>query len=263
MRRLSESDLRFVVETVADRRRDHERVVELIRDKPDLVEPLLDDPRLMERLAASEETLARLSPYLLFSILLRQVQRDLEGAGYVYEIGARGRRLPVFEAPQVVELLHDTAVREYLVELLCSFVRTHSSVVYWKERGTWHKRKFSDLDMDDMILLAKLVPPELRARYYQRVADLALFYSGVFPDYAALSVARPRTAFTAQRTLADYESEGQRFYKLLARQGDEPRLTPVFETLGEQFTLARRALNTLSDRYLKAYRARYFAPPGG
>jgi hypothetical protein len=43
-----------------------------------------------------------------------------------------------------------------------------------------------------------------------------------------------------------------------AQETDQGHWRPVFETLAEKFTLARRALNTLSDRYLKAHRARYF-----
>ena len=48
--RLTESDLKFVVETVATRRRDHDHIIGLIRDKDDLLEPMLEDPKLAERL---------------------------------------------------------------------------------------------------------------------------------------------------------------------------------------------------------------------
>jgi hypothetical protein len=42
-----------------------------------------------------------------------------------------------------------------------------------------------------------------------------------------------------------------------------PWSASVFEAPAEKFTLAREALNTLSDRYLRALRARYFGPPAG
>ncbi len=44
---LSESDLKFVVQTVATRRQDHDRVMELVRGKEDLLEPMLEDPKLV------------------------------------------------------------------------------------------------------------------------------------------------------------------------------------------------------------------------
>jgi hypothetical protein len=41
MLNLSESDLRFLVESVATSRRDYDYIVNLIRDKEDLLEPML------------------------------------------------------------------------------------------------------------------------------------------------------------------------------------------------------------------------------
>jgi hypothetical protein len=46
MLHLTESDLRFVVETVATRRRDHDHIVDLVRNKEDLLESMLEDPKL-------------------------------------------------------------------------------------------------------------------------------------------------------------------------------------------------------------------------
>ena len=74
--RLTDSDLNFVVETVAKRRRDHDHIVELVRDREELCEAMLDDPRLAERLVNDEEVFVRVSPYLMFAVLLRRVRRD-------------------------------------------------------------------------------------------------------------------------------------------------------------------------------------------
>ena len=57
MLHLSESDLRFLVETVATSRRDYDHIVNLIRNKEDLLEPMLEDPKLTERLFHDEEAL--------------------------------------------------------------------------------------------------------------------------------------------------------------------------------------------------------------
>ncbi len=261
MRHLSESDLRFLVETVATNRRDYDHIVNLIRDKEDLLEPMLEDPKLVERLFRDEETFVRISPHLLFSVLLRRVRRDLEKESYVFEVESNGKRIPVFEAPAVAELLANTQTCDYLAEMLSSFVRTNSGVIYWKERGTWHKKRFSDIDIDDMIELAHIIDPEMRPALYRRIADLALFLSGIFPDHATRFAARRTTLLSARRTLKDYEQQGKRFYRVAEREADQDHLRPILAMLAEQFTLARRALNTLGDRYLKRYRARYFDLP--
>jgi hypothetical protein len=258
---LSETELRFLVETVAIGRRDYDHVVNLVRDKEDLLEPMLEDPKLVQRLFQNEETFVRVSPHFLFTVLLARVRRELEKEAYILEMDFKGKRVPVFEAPSVAEMLSDKQTRDYLADMLSSFARTNSGVIYWKERGTWHRRRFSDIDMDDMIELARISDPEIRPALYKRIADIALFLSGIFPDSPGLFAARHRARFSASRTLKDHEQQGQRFYNLAARETDQGQWQLALKTLAEKFTLARWALNTLSERYLKTHRVRYFRIP--
>jgi hypothetical protein len=259
--RLTESDLRFVVETVTTRRRDHDNVIELVRDKEELLEAMLNDPKLAERLLNEEHVFVRVSPYLMFAVLLRRVRRDLEARSFLFERDERGRRIPIFEAAQATQLLGDVGTRDYLVEMLCSFVRTNTSLFYWKERGAWHRRKFSDLDMDDMIGLCQLVEPAFKPRLYKRVADISLFLTGIYPDHSSSFTRRPWSRFTRAKAVADYEREGRRFYLLAAREPEPPWPASLFRDLAQKFTLAREALNTLNDSYLEPLRARYFEQP--
>jgi hypothetical protein len=260
---LSDSDLRFLVETVATNRRDYDHIVNLVRGKEDLIEPMLEDPKLVERLFRDEEAFVQISPHLLFSVLLRRVRIDLEKETYIFEVESGGKRIPVFEAPAVAELLSDKQVCDYLAQMLASFVRTNSAVIYWRERGAWHKKQFSDIDIDDMMELAQIIDPEMRPALYRRIADLALFLSGIFPDHATRLAARPTTVFSSRRTLKDYEQQGKRFYRVAERETEQDKARPILATLAEQFTLARRALNSLSDRYLKTFRGQYFGTPSG
>ncbi len=255
---LTESDLKFLVETLATERRDYEHIIELVRDKEDLLEQMLEDRKLLERLQHEEQSVVRVSPYMLFSVWLRAVRREIQERGYVYQPETRGRRLAVFEGPAVVELLSDPAPLEYLAGLLCSFVKTNTAVIYWKERGAWHRRRFNDSDLDDMIALAGIVDPELRSRYYQRIGDIALFLSGIFPDQALRITPRSRSTLTTHRTLQDYEQAGRRFYALAAREPAQEPVGGAVTILAEKFVLARSALNHLSDHYLRKQRARFF-----
>jgi hypothetical protein len=261
MLHLSESDLRFLVETVATNRRDYDHIVNLIRDKEDLLEPMLDDPKLTERLFRDEEALVRVTPHMLFSVLLRRLRRELEKEAYVLDVDTKGKRIPVFEGPAVAEMLSDKQTRDYLAEMLSSFARTNSGVIYWKERGTWHKRRFSDIDLDDMVELARIIDPEMRPALYKRIADIALFLSGIFPEHAAHSSGSRKNMFSAKHTLKDYEQAGKRFYHVAARETDQTQWKPVLGTLAEKFSLARLALNSLSDRYVKTLRTQYFRSP--
>ena len=261
MLHLSEIEIRFLVETVATRRHDYDHIVNLVRGKEDLLEPMLEDPKVVQRLFRDQEAFVRVSPNFLFTVLLGQVRRELEKEAYILEIDFKGKRVPIFEAPSVAEMLADRATRNYLADMLSSFARTNSGVIYWKERGTWQRRRFSDIDIDDMIELARISEPELRPALYKRIADIALFLSGIFPDHLGLFGARRRATFSVSRTLKDFEQQGQRFYNLAAREPEEAQWQPILKTLAEKFTLARWALNNLSERYLKTHRAHYFRVP--
>jgi hypothetical protein len=261
MLHLSEFDLRFLVETVATNRRDYDHIVSLVRGKEDLLEPMLDDPKLTERLFRDEKALVRVTPHMLFSVLLRRLRKELENQAYVLDVDTKGKRIPIFEGPAVANMLSDKQTRDYLAEMLSSFARTNSGIIYWQERGTWHKRRFSDIDLDDMVELARIIDPEMRPALYKRIADIALFLSGIFPEHSAHLASPRKTIFSAKRTLREYEQTGKRFYHVAAQETDQTQWKPVFGTLAEKFTLARLALNSLSDRYVKTLRAQYFRSP--
>jgi hypothetical protein len=109
-----------------------------------------------------------------------------------------------------------------------------------------------------MIELARIIDPEMRPAFYKRIADIALFLSGIFSEHAALFATPRKTMLSAKWTLKVYEQAGKRFYSVAARETDQAHWKLALGTLAEKFTLARLALNSLSDRYAKTHRAWYF-----
>lgn len=253
---LTEADLKFIVETVATRRRDHDHIIALVRDKDDLLEPMLDDPKLAERLVNDPAAFVHVSPGLLFAVLLRRIRSELEHEPFVRQPDAAGKTVPVFVTAELVQLLGDADLRDYLAEMLGSFARTHTRLLHWQERGRWRKRGFNDADMDDLLALCALVEPPFKPRLYKRIADLALFLTGIYPEQASFFVRRRRSQ--NWRLTPDYEREGRRFYSLAAQEPQPPWSASVFEALAEKFALAREALNALSARYLQPLREQYF-----
>lgn len=263
---LSDSDLRFVVQAVATQRSDHDRVVEIVRDKPDILDVMLEDEQLFRRVSEDEQVLVRISPWLLFSILLRHAVRELAHERFTIERTGATERIPVFDVDRVTELLADPALRDYLVDLLASFVRTESTTIWYRSGRRFRRRTYSDLDVDDMISLAGRVPPELRFPYYKRVGDICLFITGVFPEHVlpghepGASVRLPMRWARFRRSLADYAVEARRFYGLAAAhpQAQTLGLAAVLSKLSESFELARKPLNLISDRYIRVQRRSWF-----
>ncbi|MEW6771425.1 MAG: hypothetical protein AB1330_08555 [Bacillota bacterium] len=257
--KLTPNDIDFLVRTVATRRRDYDNITEIVRDKPDLLEIMLDDPKLFQRVMNEEEAFLKISPYLLFEILLRQARRELQARTYTYEKTAINKKIPVFDGLQVGDLLASSAVRTYLAEMLASFTRTHTATVYYRAGSRFYRRRYSDMSVDDLYDLAQVVDAEYRFPLHKRIGDVCLFLTAIFPDYIEQALRYPFTRAPRpvlfsrkQRDLEDYIEEGRKCYRLAAedRKVSRPELRAVLQTLAESFPLARKPLMHIADRYL-------------
>lgn len=252
---LTDSDIRFLVQTVLPGRADSEQVVALVRDDPEFVEALLGHERVFERLAGDEEMVLKVSPYLYFSVLLRRVRQDLRVESYTYE-RRQHQRVAIFDAGQAAELLAGRPVRDYLAGMLASFTRMHGFTRRVRVRkGIWRRQRVNDLDIDSLVRYAGGLDEEQRFEVYKRIADVCLFMTGMFPEHIEsrsrylLGVLRPQ----GRRSIEDYEREGRAFYGLAAghRGARAGHLSAALSTLAENFTLAEKPLFLLSDHYLR------------
>jgi hypothetical protein len=263
---LSEADLNFIVRTVVTKRNDHDYLCHFLKDKPDFIDIMLEDEKLFQRIQGDENILLKISPFLLFSILLRKAKRDLEHRTYTMEIVDRGTRIPVFDASHTIRLLGNKDVREYLARMLASFTRVECATVVYRSRGMTYQRHFSDLDFDDVLELAGMVEPAYRFPFYKRLADIALFVSGIFTEYCrgqetADHEIPARVSGKKLRTLQNYEEEGRHYYDLAAtyEEASEQGLHDVLTLLADKFNLARKPLNYMAEHYISNCRARWFS----
>lgn len=263
---LSENDVRFVVETVATERSDYDHIIGLVRDKPDFLEAMLNDKKLLRRVIGEQDILLRISPRLMFDILVRAALRDMEKQPYTLERVGTEERIPVFDSQEVLDLMRDRQLRGYLSDTLVSFTKTESTTVYFKTRHGFRRRTYSDMDLDDMVHLAGLVDEEARLPFYKRIGDICLFITGIFPEHVSARYpvglgTRPRVAGSRPRPLEDYEGYARRFYRLAAERaaGEASALESTLATLADHFGLARKPLNFISERYIKLHRTRLFS----
>ena len=267
---LTESDLDFVVSEAAQGPTDTDRLKLLIEEDEQFRAAILGDENVFQRLMADEETFLKVSPALYFEVLLRQALRDLETAGYTVERDGRAD-LPVFDTPEVVRFLSIQGVLDYLAHMLASFNRINSYAVPVRiRRGIRRRVVYNDMDIDSLVRLCATADWEQRFGYYKRIADVCLFISGVFPDFASPAVrySVPNSMRTAvsdrtRRSLSDYEVQGSQFYGL-AEEHDSAQhlgLSGVFRLLRDHFATARKPLSFIASHYLHGSRARLFGAP--
>ena len=129
--------------------------------------------------------LMQASPFLVFAVTVEQAGEQLASASYVPEWVGIGRRTPLFDVPRLREFMSSPWRRFFLAELLASYTRVASGSVLVATRRGFRRQRFSELDPVHLAGLLDVVPDAERPGVLRRLGDLALFLTGVFPDYVA------------------------------------------------------------------------------
>ncbi len=242
-----------------------------LRGDPETVLRLLEQPGVFRAVLDAEET-ARgwavpASPFLVFAVFVQQAAAELASMDHVPERTGLRQRVPLFDAPALRDFLGEPARRLFLAELLASFTRLASGRYRVQVGGRTRIRRFSELDPVRMAGLLDAVPQAERPGVYRRLGDVALFLTGVFPDYATTRALGPldtgrllraaRLPFSERERLAArpamelWEYLGARWYRAARELApvDTARVVVVGD-VASRFRQARRVLNHLADRYL-------------
>jgi hypothetical protein len=252
-----------------------------LRGDPEALLRLLEDPAVFQAVApdtAAAGWAGPASPFLVFAAFVQRATAELAGLGYLPERTGPRQRVPLFDAPALRDFLDAPARRLFLAELLASFTRVASGRYRSRTGGRVRTRRYSELDPVRLAGLLDAVPQAERPGVYRRLGDVALFLTGVFPDYAAAHALGPidtsrllRAAglpASQQERLAGLpgiellEDLGARWYR--AARDLAPVTTARITLVGEvadRFRQARRVLNHVADRYLFPPGNPWFAQP--
>jgi hypothetical protein len=261
----------------------------LVRGRRGGVEGLLNGRDVFEALFVTDRgpgPLLHATPFLAFAVAVHHTAQELSSATYVPEWIGVGRRTPVFDVPRLQEFMASPWRRLFLAELLASYTRVASGSVLVATRRGLRRQRFSELDPVHLAGLLDVVPDIERPGVLRRLGDLALFLTGVFPDYVARRGFGPvdrgrlfrasRVGLGPQRStgpaggrpVGDEDEDavtllgqlGRRWYhaafRLLA--GPVPANVAVISEMPERFNDARRILGVMADRFLFPHRDEWF-----
>lgn len=217
LKRLTDKDLRFLAEHFPGPASSYADMARLFASLPSTLESMLGAEYVQRKIFANRQALLEISPFLLFSVLLR----DCIG-------GARTAT--------------DRAVVNYLANLLTLFVRTDR--VYRPDRGDAASYEY----LVDLAAEAGRADERRRFLLQAHIGNYALYLTGIFRDaleYRARYKRRPLDA----RYYADMGRVGYRD-AASSRQAKAYRLDDIFLRLALQFDHYRERLNALARRYL-------------
>lgn len=258
---LNDADLRIIARVAGTAAGPDE-----LRRDPSSAVGLLQRREVFDTVFAERDPLVGMSPFLTFAVLVHRAAADVAKLRYLPDRSGSRQRVPVFDAPRLHDFLDAPLRRLFLAELLASFART-SSGRYWVHTADgWRARPYSELDPVRLTTLVDAVPDAERPGVYRRLGDVALFLTGVFPDYVCTHALRPFDAARLLRAagmagdsgddlatapIALFEQLGHHWYRqacaLVPTMSDQ--LSVVAE-VAERFQPARRVLNHIADQYL-------------
>jgi hypothetical protein len=266
----SDADLSYLIRVLVPGCQDRERMVRALREDEEILEGMLNDQRLFKALMEDPESVMQVSPRLFFSVLLNRVKATLKQSSYTIEKQA-GVHLAVFDSGKVYRFVDNRTIRNYLADMLCSFVHINSfSIPVRVRKGVWRRYRFSDFDVDSMLRYSETLSEMRRYPTYKRIADICLFTMGIFPERTAGRGVRrsPSAGITlplAQKGEADLESCGRQFYrmaaehaKLLEQAAGLEETIDTLLSLSENFALAVKPLTVMAQSYLEPFKDELF-----
>jgi hypothetical protein len=264
----------------------------LVRSRRGGIEGLLGRREVFEALFIADRgsgPLMLVSPFLAFAVAVQRARLDLTSTTYVPEWVGVGRRTPVFDVPRLMEFVSAPWRGFFLTELLASYSRVASGSVVVATRRGLRRQRFSELDPVRLAGLLDVVPDAERPGVFRRLGDLALFLTGVFPDYVGRrglstvdqtrllrsSTGAGRRGVTPDGTFRPVVNNddnavallgqlGRRWYMAASRllPAPVPANVAVISEMPERFDDARRILSVIGERFLFPHRDQWFGLSG-
>ncbi|MHA6793872.1 hypothetical protein ACVGVM_10250 [Pseudonocardia bannensis] len=243
--------------------------VAVLRREPTLVLDLLDRPGVADAVMAARcaeaGRFSYLSPFLVFAAAVHRVSNALVGSSYVTDRAGPRFRVPVFDGPVLAAFATQPAHRLFLAELLASYARIASGVVWRRDEHGWRRQRWDELDLPRLAALLGAVPTREQPGIWRRIGDGALFLAGVFPEYARRSLGLVEVARLQRATglrLATAEGDVCDLLEELAAAAYERVGAGMPRTVAEAPRSARRMLTLVADRYLFPVAADWLPAPG-
>jgi hypothetical protein len=259
-----------------------DRAPAVLRSEPSRLEATLASAATFERVFdANSSALIHASPFLVFAAAVHHGLDELDRASYVTERFGRSARIPVFDVARLRDFGACPERRLFTVELLASYTKVVSGPVWVRHGQRWRRQRFTELDPARLAVLASQLPEPERPGVYRRLGDLALFLTGVFPDFVARQPVAPVDRHRLLRSVRDLPDPapgdldevsgaagpllgwlGPHWYRMAARATPLRPLAALLREVSSRFDDARRLLTVITDRFLLPTRGELFPRPG-
>ena len=214
---LSDSDLKYLIDNFPKPGRSYEEISSAIQNFPEILESVLHSEELFLKIRDKKKLLLDISPFLLFSVLVRRSLVDNR-------------------------IIGDKKAVNYIANLLSLFISKDRA--YRVARGDQYTHSY----ITDMIQEAQSADSQRQFLIYSHIGNYSLFLTGMFPQYIEYRHKYRRRPVNIQF----YIDFAKTYYELASEHAlaREYNLGEVFLRLSMMFEVYKDALNYLSKEYL-------------
>ena len=140
-----------------------------------------------------------------------------------------------------------------MADLLTSYARLASGVVWRRGERGWRQQRWDELDLSHLAALREALPVTEQPGIWRRIGDGALFLAGVFPEYAERSLGLVEITRLQRVTglrLSSARGPVSELLEELAGRAYQRAGSSVPRAVVESPQSARRVLTLVADRYL-------------
>jgi hypothetical protein len=248
---LSDKDLLFLIESYVTKRNDYKNIARLINGDEDVIAKMIDSDRVFNKVMSCTERILAISPYFLFSLLLRRAFKEKRKDVKFIEkaIDALNSMEPVipWNKERLMSLLEDTHISNYIANMLAQFIE--SSKLF----SIGDDEKISHQYIVDMIT-DSLHSDNIEKFYiYCHIGNYTLFLAGMIPEYIKYRYEYKRRPVDKQY----YVGYGKTYYGLASGHTNarKNRLTGTLSQLSEGFEAVAQVLSFMNREYLHPAKA--------
>ncbi|ODS31897.1 MAG: hypothetical protein SCARUB_02977 [Candidatus Scalindua rubra] len=246
LQKLPDKDLLFLIESYVTKRNDYENIASLIRGDEDIIGKMIDSDRVFNKVMNCTERILEISPYFLFSLLLRRALRekrkDTKFIEKTIELLNSTKPVIPWNKKRIMNLLEDTQVSNYIANMLAQF--TKSSRLF-KIR---EDEKVSYQYIVDMITNSLRTDNVGKFYIYCHIGNYTLFLTGMIPEYIEYRFEYGRRSVDEHY----YVDFGKTYYGLASEHTNarKNRLSATLSQLSEGFEVVAQVLCFMNRQYL-------------
>ena len=248
---LSDNDLLFLIESYVTKRNDYENIASLINGDEDVIAKMIDSDRVFNKVMSCTERILVISPYFLFSLLLRKAFKEKrEDIKFIEKtIDVLNSMEPVlpWNHNRLMSLLEDTHVSNYIANMLAQFIESSKLFSMGDDEKKSHQY------IVDMIT-GSLHSDNIEKFYiYCHIGNYTLFLTGMIPEYIKHRYEYKRRPVDEQY----YVGFGKTYYGLASEHTNAKRnrLTSTLSQLSEGFEVVAQVLSFMNREYLHPEKA--------